>query len=136
MLIFNQSIVSGKFPEGMKLVDVIPLYQGKETDLIVNYHPISLLITISKVLEEIIHKCVYNFLEREQILYSSQYGFCARHSCEQAITELTGRLIAAHDSGLHSAGVFLDSSKAFNILNHKKLENYGIRGISNAWFKS
>ena len=47
MLIFNQSIVSGKFPEGMKLVEVIPLCKGKETDLIINYDPISLLITIS-----------------------------------------------------------------------------------------
>ena len=65
----------GEFPTMMKKAEVIPLYKGKEFDLVVNYRPISLLLTISKVLEKIVYKRVYSFLEKNNILYDSQYGF-------------------------------------------------------------
>ena len=56
--IFNQSILEGRFPDLMKLAEVVPLYKSKEMDIIVNYRPITLLITTSKVLENIIYKRV------------------------------------------------------------------------------
>ena len=54
--IFNQSLVEGTFPEKMKWAEIIPLYKGKSMDLTINYRPISLLITTSKVLEKLIYK--------------------------------------------------------------------------------
>ena len=54
-IIFNQSIYHGVFPDKMKLAEILPSYKGKEYDLVVNYRPISLLMTISKVLEKIIY---------------------------------------------------------------------------------
>ena len=139
-LIFNQSITQGMFPKSMKLVEVIPLYKGKCMDLVENYRPISLLITISKVLEKIIYTRVYNYFEKHEILFNSQYGFRSKHSCEQALIELTGKLIQAKENKLKSAALFLDLSKAFDTLNHEvllsKLERYGIRGLCNDWFQS
>ena len=44
--IFNESIVEGKFPTQMKMAEVIPLYKGKDLHLVINYRPISQLITI------------------------------------------------------------------------------------------
>ena len=60
-IIFNQSIASGCFPDMMKIAEVIPLYKGKEEDNVVNYRPVSLLMTISKVLEKIIYNRLYKF---------------------------------------------------------------------------
>ena len=74
-IIFNQSIASGKIPSKMKQAEVVPLYKGKDMDLVINYRPISLLITISKVLEKVIYQCVYSFLEKNDILFRSQYSF-------------------------------------------------------------
>ena len=55
-LIFNQSIATGSFPERMKQAEVVPLYKGKDVDIVINYRQISLLITISKILEKVIYQ--------------------------------------------------------------------------------
>ena len=121
MIIFNQSISKRIFLDIMKIAKVIPLYNGKETDKVVNYCQISLLITISKVLEKIVNTRVYNFLEENGVLYKSQYGFRNKKSCEQTITELQGHILQAREQGHSSASIFLDLSKAFNTLNHTVL---------------
>ena len=139
-VIFNQSIDQGIFPSKMKLAEVIPLYKGKEHDKVINYRPISLLITISKLLEKIIYKRLYSFLEKNKILFESQYGFRSKRSCEQAVMEMISRLLQAKDAKMQSTGIFLDLSKAFDTLNHdiliKKLDLYGIRGDVKKWFIS
>ena len=53
-IIFNQSITEGIFPDQMKMAEVLPLYKGKDSDQLINYRPISLLITISKVIEKLV----------------------------------------------------------------------------------
>ena len=96
-------------------------------------------MTISKLLEKIIYIRVYSFLEDHNILNDSQYGFRSKRSCNQAITELTERLLQAKEQSLQSAAIFLGLSKAFDTLNHEvllaKLHRYGIRGIANDWFR-
>ena len=128
--IFNQSLIDGMFPEKMKWAEIIPLYKGKSMDLTINYHPISLLITTSKVLEKVIYTRVYSFLETNNTLFSSQYGFRSKCSCEQAIMELVGYMLQAKNKKEECACMFLDLSKAFDTLDHsillKKLNNYGI----------
>ena len=79
-------------------------------------------------------------MEKESILDKSQYGFRSKHSCGQAIIELTGKILQAKEQNLESTALFLDLSKAFNTLDHKvllsKLDCYGICGICNDWFRS
>ena len=60
-LIFNQSVSQGRFPDRMKQAEVIPLYKGKGMQLVINYRLISLLITLSKILEKLIYRRVYTF---------------------------------------------------------------------------
>ena len=133
-IIFNQSIYHGVFPDKMKLAEIVPLYKGKEYDLVTNYRPISLLMTISKVLEKLIYHHLYSFLELNGTLFNSQYGFRSHRSCKQAILEIMGNLLQTHNKGLYSSGTFLDLSKAFDTVNHgvliKKLESYGIHGLT------
>ena len=139
-IIFNQSISTGIFPEKMKLAEVIPLYKGKDSDEIINYRPISLLITMSKVIEKLIYQRTISFIEKNDILYNSQYGFRSKRSCEHAIQELIGNVLESKNAKQHSCALFLDLSKAFDTLDHRilleKLDKYGIRGICNNWFRS
>ena len=118
----------GKFPEAMKKADVVPLYKSKDEHECTNYRPISLLLTISKLLEKIMYSRIYNFLESTGQLHSSQYGFRKGHSCEHAVGKLLSEVIKSKQEGLYTLSMFLDLSKAFDTLEHsvllKKMEKY------------
>ena len=95
-IMFNMSLTQGIFPDCMKLAEIIALHKSKNRELCVNYRPISLLITISKVLEKIVYKRVYKFLNSTNQIYEKQYGFRAKHSCENAVSNLVGDLVKKH----------------------------------------
>ena len=124
----------------MKKADVVPLFKSKDHQESNNYRPISLLLTLSKLLEKIMYKRTYNFLESTGQIYKSQYGFRTSHSCENAICELVSEVIKVKQDGMHTLAVFLDLSKAFDSLEHdvllKKLYKCGIRGVAYNWFES
>ena len=139
-IIFNISLTEGVFPHGMKAADVTPLYKSKEHFLVTNYRPISLLITISKLLEKVVCCRTYKFLNATNQLYDGQYGFRSGHSCQNAISELIGVVAKNMEEKKWTTEVFIDLSKAFDTLSHdillKKLNKYGIRGNILQWFNS
>ena len=139
-MIFNQSLQTGEFPNDMKLAEVVPLYKSKEHYFESNYRPISLLTTISKILEKVVYKRVYKFLTESSQLYDNQYGFHSNHSCEHAIGQTVGNLLKNLENKKNSICVLLDLSKAFDTIEHsimlEKLDLYGIRGTALSWFCS
>ena len=138
--LFNMSIQSGIFPDIMKIAEVVPLYKGKERFLENNYRPISLLTTISKLLEKIVCTRVYKFLNTTGQINPTQYGFRANHLCDNAVNYLVGRVVRNLEKKMDTVAVYLDLSKAFDTLEHEivlaKMHRYGIRGKPLEWFQS
>ena len=62
-LLINQVLNTGLFPDKLKIAKVIPIYKKGDPQLFENYRPISLLPTISKVLEKIIHKQLSSYFD-------------------------------------------------------------------------
>ena len=139
-MIINMSLDQGIVPDAMKLAKVIPIFKAKSKESFNNYRPISLLSNISKVLEKVVHKRLYSFLTRCDIICDKQYGFRPNRSTIDAVTDLTSDVLSSLDRNDMCLSVYLDLSKAFDTINHKillnKLEYYGIRGRTLEWFRS
>ena len=139
-MIINMSLEQGIVPDAMKLARVIPIHKSKSKQEFNNYRPISLLSSISKVLEKVVHNRLYSFLTKHNLLYCRQYGFRPKRSTIDAITEFTADVLPSLDSKKKCLSVYLDLSKAFDTINHdillRKLQYYGVRGTTLAWFRS
>jgi len=138
VILINKSIENGIFPDSLKIAKIIPIYKSKESNLLNNYRPISLLSSISKIFEKVLYKRLYNFIKNK--LSDKQYGFRAKHSTIQAVTEMYADIVESLDNKSMTIASFLDLSKAFDTINHNiliyKLQMYGVRGIALNWFKS
>jgi hypothetical protein len=60
--IFNLSFLSGTFPEMLTISKIKPIPEGDEREII-NYRLISILSVFSKILEKIMCKRLYSFIE-------------------------------------------------------------------------
>ena len=138
--IINLSLSQGIVPDSMKLAKVIPIFKSKSRNSFSNYRPISLLATISKILEKVVYRRLYSFLTVNNILYDRQYGFRSGRSTIHAVTEFMSDILPALDDNHKCVSVFLDLSKAFDTIDHNilidKLKFYGVRGRALDWFRS
>ena len=78
-VIINQSLYTGIFPKQLKTAKVIPLFKKGEETSIENYRPISLLSSISKVFERVLFNQLCQYLDVNNLLFDSQYGFRKQH---------------------------------------------------------
>ena len=109
--IFNLSLLSGVFPDSMKIARVIPLFKTGNTREFSNYRPISLLPQFSKILDKMYHSRLMAFIDINQILYKSQYGFRKQLSTSLAIIELVEEITNSLDNHESTVGVFIDQKR-------------------------
>ena len=138
--IISTSFSTGVYPDALKISKIIPIYKGGSNENVNNYRPISLLSIFDKIVEKIMHSRLYEFLIEHKILHPKQFGFRKNNSTSYALLEISEKIKETIDKNKYGCGVFIDLRKAFDTVNHKillnKMEHYGIRGTSLAWFNS
>ena len=138
--LINVSFSTGVFPDILKTAKVIPLHKGGSTQELNNFRPISLLSIFDKIMEKLMHKRLYSFIEEHNILFKNQFGFRKGSSTAHSLIEITEKIKESIDNGKFGCGIFIDLKKAFDTVNHKillsKLEHYGVRGNILKWFES
>ncbi|PNF22171.1 hypothetical protein B7P43_G05759 [Cryptotermes secundus] len=81
-----------------------------------------------------------SFLKNHSIISDKQHGFCKGKSTNTAIAEFLKRVYKSVDEREISIGLFLDLSKAFDLVDHnillRKMAEIGIRGAAQNWFQS
>ena len=113
----------------------MPVFKSGDKSLVNNYRPISLLCIISKVLEKIIFKNLFDFLYNRLSVY--QFGFVPGHSCLQQLLSCTHDLYLAKSLHCDADVIYLDYRKAFDSVVHNELLwQYGINGDLWNWIRA
>ena len=136
----NLSFETGIFPDCLKIAKVIPLFKNGDKKFVTNYRPISLLNVFGKILEKLMCTRLDSYLTKYKLLYDFQFGFRRGHSCTLALIDVINTIQRELGNKNHVMGLFMDLSKAFDMVNHdillSKLSHYGLRGHSLNWFSS
>ena len=132
------SLALGVVPLQWKMANITPVHKREDPMLATNYRPISLLCTLSKVLERCVHNHSYQHLEPH--MYHMQHGFIRGKSTTTQLLEVYHKILESIASGNEVDAIYLDFSKAFDKVPHRllltKLETLGVTGSLLSWFES
>ena len=138
--IITKCVFSGSFPSMWKEAKVKPLFKTGDKDDINNYRPISILPTISKLIEKWVDIIFSLFLNNFDLLHKSQSGFHAKHSTESALILMVDSWLKALNAGKLIGCVMVDFRKALDLVDHqillKKIQSYRCDNSCLSWFRS
>ena len=130
-LIFKTALNKGFFPSYWKISEVVPIFKDENRAMIEQYRPISLLCSVSKVLEKLIFDELYEIVKTK--LEESQHGFRRHRSVVTQMLLFLDLLYNEFDEKDNEIFVlYLDFKKAFDTVPHNllinKVENLGVGG--------
>ena len=100
------------FPNKLKQSKVTPKFKAKDKELLLNYWPISVLSSVSKIFEYAIADQLTKYLIDNNLFSPNQYWFRAQHFTELAALNLVDRLTYKMDRGKIPSSIYIDLSKA------------------------
>ena len=129
--LFNPSFMTGVSPSVLKTAKVVPVFKKDSKLDCSNYCPISLLSNIEKILEKLMYRRLYTFLNNNNIVDNLQFGFRQQYSTSHALINITENIRKTLDDGNIGCRVFVDLQKASDTADHQillaELNRYGIR---------
>ena len=136
----NMSFENSIFPNCLKIGKVSPIYKSGTKSNPNNYRPITTLNTLAKIFEQVMKIRITKYLESNNLLTKTQFGFRQKHNTETALIALTDTIYKKIENKEKVGTIFIDLKKAFNTVNIEillaKLNAIGIRGNAHSWLKS
>ena len=138
--LFKKSLDSGILPTDWKVAEVVPIFKKGSRSQPSNYRPVSLTAVTSKVMESIIRDNIIMHMTETGQLNQAQHGFVRRRSCLTQLLTTLDCWTKALEEGLPVDVAYLDFSKAFDSVPHRrliqKMEDLGIHGKVLHWVQS
>ena len=123
----NEMVAGGLFSDSLKLADVSPIFKKDDASQVKNYRPVSVLPTLSKVFERLMHSQMAHYFDN--ILSPLLCGYRKGHNTQTALINLVEKCKEMLDKKGYTGAILMDLSKAFDTLDHElllaKLHAYG-----------
>ena len=129
--IFNLCIEQGYFPEELKLGRITPIHKKGSKTVINNYRPVCNLSPFSKIFERIVYNRMLEFINKNHIFSTTQYGFRKEMGTETALIDFTDFIYKGLTKRHNVGTIFMDLSKAFDVMDHHILKNK----LEHYWFR-
>lgn len=115
--LINCILSMGYYPNSWKAAHVIPIPKpGKPANEAKNLRPISLLNSLGKIIEKILHVRILEHCVEKHLLPDNQFGFRSRHSTVHALIRLFEEAIMGFNDCKITIAAFLDIEKAFDTM--------------------
>ena len=138
--LFLLSLSQYYLPQDWRVHHITPIFKSESGDKtsVCNYRPISLLCTVSKVLENLIYNKVISFVSVS--ISPSWFGFRPNHSTTQQLLVFLSHLQECLSHNSQADVIYLDFKKAFDSVPHNellvKLWIFGIMGNLWEWLRA
>jgi len=100
---------------------VKPLYKKGDKCDMKNCTTISIIPVFAKILERLMYNWIISFMYENKILLKTQNGFRKGKSIDTVIQSFIDRIQKALDKQVQTTGIFIDLTKAYDVLNHNLL---------------
>ena len=138
--LLNAVFSSGVYPKIWKLSHISPIHKKGSKAEMSNYRPISILPTLSKITESVIHSRLLRHLLSNNLISKQQAAYLPADSTAQQLLSMIHLIKTTMASNNIAQAVFLDVSSAFDAVWHKgllaKLEQINISGPAYQLFSS
>ena len=129
--LFNNLFDIGHFPDVWKIAHVTPIFKrAGSKNCKSSYRPISILPTLSKVCESVIHERLLSHCINNDIITDKQAAYLKGDSTISQLLFLVHQIVTSWGKAKIAHGLFLDISAAFDKVWHKgliaKLEQIGV----------
>ena len=112
--LINLSFECGIFPILLKVASVTLIHKKGDSLDCNNYFPVSLTSNLNKLIEKLVHKRFYNFLEKHKLFNQNQYAFHKKHFTNHALIDISEKIRSELDQNMFACGIFIDLQKAFD----------------------
>lgn len=140
MHIFDASLQSCFFPGVWKHAIITPIPKCSNPQEANHYRPISILCSLSKILETVVSCQLLEFINGRKIFHPCQSGYRTNHNTQTSLLDLVDNIRGAMDNKEITILVSFDFTKAFDCIDHRallsKLFSLGLSDSSVRWFES
>ena len=136
--LFLLSLSQSYIPLEWRTHMIIPVFKSEDKPSVCNYIPISLLYSISKLLEKLIYDKIIGFVSTS--ISPSQFGFRPKLFTTQQLLMFLKSIYSSLSSNGQADVIYLDFKKAFDSVSHNelltKLWMFGVTGNLWKWFQA
>ena len=116
--LFEKSLDTKVVPQDWRNENITHVHKGGSRNNVTNYQPISITLTVCKILEGIVNTAITKHLPVKKLLTNSQHGFRLGHSVETKLKDAYDYITKFLDLNTPVDMILLDCAKVFDNVCH------------------